>query len=202
MDIAARVILIGGTSNIGKSTVAQRIAERLDRGVISTDRMARHPGRPWAIGSEKSRPRVIEHYRTLDGEALTAAQVAHYQRMWPIVEALARYHCHPEVEPIVLEGSGVWPDNVAALRLPAASAIWLTGSPELIEARIRGESGYDSAGAETRALIDKFVARSQGYDARMMERVRALGLPFVTVTAETTVEALTDECLARMRPLG
>ena len=87
MDISARVILIGGTSNIGKSTVAEAVAGKLGWGSISTDRLARHPGRPWAVTSEKFRPLVFAHYLGLDREALTAAQIAHYQRMWPIVEA-------------------------------------------------------------------------------------------------------------------
>lgn len=202
MDPATRVILIGGTSNIGKSTVAEAIAARLGWGSISTDRMARHPGRPWAIGSEKFRPIVLKHYADLDADALTEAQIAHYQRMWRIVEAFAQYHREPLVDPVVLEGSGIWPDNVMALRAPDISAIWLTGSAELIAARIRNESNYAAADAATRTLIDKFTARSQGYDRRMMDRVRALGLPFVTVTPETSVAALVEQCLAEMRPTG
>jgi 2-phosphoglycerate kinase len=43
----ARVVLIGGTSNVGKSTVAQAVAERLGFEYLSTDELARHPGRPW-----------------------------------------------------------------------------------------------------------------------------------------------------------
>jgi hypothetical protein len=199
LDTPARVILIGGTSNLGKSTVAEAIAARLGRRNISTDRMARHPGRPWAVAPNVVPPHVVTHYRELDAGALTAAQIAHYQRMWPIVEAFARYHRLPEVEPIVLEGSGIWPDNVAALGAPDVSAIWLTGAPELIAGRIRNESGYATADATGRLLIDKFIARSQGYDVRMMERVRALGLPFITVTPETSVEALAEESLERMQ---
>lgn len=39
-----RVVLIGGTSNVGKSTVAQVVAERLGFECLSTDGLARHPG--------------------------------------------------------------------------------------------------------------------------------------------------------------
>jgi 2-phosphoglycerate kinase len=41
-----RVLLIGGTSNVGKSTVAQAVAKKLGFEVLSTDKLARHPGRP------------------------------------------------------------------------------------------------------------------------------------------------------------
>src|SRR5215468_118437 len=58
------VILIGGTSHTGKSTVAKRIAERLGAICVSTDSLARHPGRPWPAAREVP-PHVVEHYLQL-----------------------------------------------------------------------------------------------------------------------------------------
>lgn len=40
-------ILIAGTSHVGKSTLAGLLSERLRCEAISTDSLARHPGRPW-----------------------------------------------------------------------------------------------------------------------------------------------------------
>ena len=40
-----RVVLIGGTSNVGKSTVADEVAAKLGFERLSTDSLARHPGR-------------------------------------------------------------------------------------------------------------------------------------------------------------
>ncbi len=42
-----RVILIGGSSHAGKSTLGQAIAAKLGWSYRSTDKLARHPGRPW-----------------------------------------------------------------------------------------------------------------------------------------------------------
>ena len=39
-----RVILIGGSSHVGKSTLAQSLASKLGWRYISTDSLARHPG--------------------------------------------------------------------------------------------------------------------------------------------------------------
>ncbi|MEK1850498.1 MAG: hypothetical protein AAAC48_01095 [Phyllobacterium sp.] len=47
IDTNLRVILIGGSSNVGKSTVADALAEKLGRCCVSTDSLAKHPGRPW-----------------------------------------------------------------------------------------------------------------------------------------------------------
>ncbi len=39
-------ILIGGTSHAGKSTLAQSLAAKLGWNYLSTDKLARHPGKP------------------------------------------------------------------------------------------------------------------------------------------------------------
>ena len=41
-----RVLLIGGPSHTGKSTLAETLAAELGWNHVSTDSMARHPGRP------------------------------------------------------------------------------------------------------------------------------------------------------------
>ena len=203
MDERLRVILIGGTSNIGKSTVAEAIATRLDWGVRSTDKMARYPGRPWPTPTWEVPPHVVDHYRTLSDVELIEGQLAHYQNMWPLVDALLREHAsNPATERLVLEGSGIWPDDVLTLHLENVAAVWLSGSPEMIEARILAESDYAAANPEGRLLIERFVARSQGYDRAMREAVRRLDLPLIEVTPDTTVDWLASECLERMQPLG
>lgn len=98
------VILVGGTSHVGKSTVARALATELGWRQVSTDRLARHPGRPWTT----DRPQVHEHYARLSIEQLTDQQLAHYQRMWPLVEELVRDALAPGRGGRVLEGSGVW----------------------------------------------------------------------------------------------
>jgi len=41
------VILLGGTSCVGKSSLGQSLASSLGWDLLSTDQLARHPGRPW-----------------------------------------------------------------------------------------------------------------------------------------------------------
>ena len=48
-----RVVLIGGTSHVGKSTASELLAGTLGWAHVSTDSLARHPGRPWKPAPEK-----------------------------------------------------------------------------------------------------------------------------------------------------
>ncbi|MFJ3700749.1 MULTISPECIES: hypothetical protein [Streptomyces] len=83
-----RVVLIGGTSNVGKSAVAKAVADRLGFDCLSTDGRARHPGRPWRTPEREVPPHVAEHYGTLTVDELIRSVLDHYERLWPRIEAL------------------------------------------------------------------------------------------------------------------
>jgi 2-phosphoglycerate kinase len=194
-----RVALIGGTSHVGKSTTAQALAAQLGWACVSTDRMARHPGRPWSTATFTLPDHVVQHFRTLTPKALAEAQLAHYRDMWPLVLERIEAHAAKGAEPLVLEGSGVTPGPVAALGLPGVRAVWLTAAPALIEARVRRESAFDAAPPEAQALIAKFTRRSQLYDAAVIGEVRRLGLPLVEVTDALSVDEVLEACLVGLR---
>jgi len=197
------VILIGGTSNAGKSTLGAHLARRLGWTHTSTDSLARHPGRPWKRQPEEVPPHVAEHYLGLTVEELMVSVLDHYRRIWPLSEALIRHHAEDaSAGRLVLEGSALWPELAASLRGPGVAAVWLTADAALIEARIRRESLYADADPRGRRMIDAFVARSQSYGAAMAADLARLGLPSVEVGEDMTVEALAEACLLRMRPLG
>jgi shikimate kinase len=171
-----RVVLIGGTSHVGKSTLARALAA--DRGWphLSTDRLARHPGRPWGRVPEH----VREHYATLSVEELTEAQLRHYERMWPIIETTI-IEAAGRPGGLVLEGSGIWPDRVAGLAATRVAATWLTASEAVLRDRIHAESRYPDRTAAQRRRIDAFVGRTLGYDRRLRESMARLGLSCVDV---------------------
>src|SRR5258706_2508131 len=146
MERKPRVVLIGGTSNLGKTTVAQLLAQKLAAKNVSTDKLARHPGRPWQRRPFVVPAHVAEHYLTLNHDELIASVLKHYQSMWPTIEALVRKHVEDQsLEPLVLEGSALLPESVTTLKLRTVSAVWLTGSDDLIQTRIHGESGHRDA---------------------------------------------------------
>lgn len=193
-------ILIGGSSNIGKSTLAAHLAERLGWEQVSTDSLARHPGRPWRPKSAPVPPPVADHYLGLGHEELLASVLNHYRDMWPGIERLVHKRVQ-ESSPLVLEGSALLPENVASLRLSTVSAIWLTGGDSLYEARIKRESRYEDADPRGREMISKFLERSLRFNRMLVEHVRRLDLPYIEIEKNVRLTRLADLCLSRMRPL-
>jgi 2-phosphoglycerate kinase len=194
---ALRVALIGGTSHAGKSTTARAVAARLGGEAISTDSLARHPGRPWPTPTWVVPDHVAEHYSTLTPDELLASVLAHYRRMWPMVrERIAARAADAGAAPLVLEGSALWPELVAELRLPAARGVWLTADDAVFDSRIRSESRFDHADPAGRRLIERFAARTRLYNAAMLAHVRRLGLPLVEVTAAMSPDEVTEAVLS------
>lgn len=83
-----RVVLIGGTSNVGKSTVGHAVAEKVGFDCLTTDGLARHPGRPWRTPEWEVPAHVAEHYGSLTVDELIASVLGHYDRLWPRIEEL------------------------------------------------------------------------------------------------------------------
>jgi 2-phosphoglycerate kinase len=189
------VILIGGTSHAGKSSVAKALAERLGWEMESTDYLARHPGRPWPVGERAVPPHVVEYYRDLDDDERMASVLAHYRRLAPVIGERVRGRLEPGGAPLVLEGSALLPETVAGLIGPGVRTVWITAEPAEIERRLRAESRYTAADAEGRALIDAFLRRSLAFDRLMLPPARRLGFAVLNVEAGVSVEAVVQSVL-------
>ena len=173
-----RVLLIGGTSNVGKSTVAQAVADKLGFELMSTDKLARHPGRPWRTPTWEVPAHVVEHYGSLAPDELITSVLDHYERLWPRVEDLITAYATGggATAGLVLEGSALWPARVARLEIPYTSAVWLTADDSVLRARVRASGHYETATAEEQHLMDKFLARTERYQTLMLDAVDSLGL--------------------------
>ncbi|MFH8882270.1 hypothetical protein [Streptomyces californicus] len=191
-----RVVLIGGTSNTGKSTVAGRPAERLGFEHRSTDGMARHPGRPWRTPEHEVPADVAEHCATLTPDELLASVLAHYERLWPRIEELVTDCARPGAEGLVLEGSALLPERVAQLTVPRTAAVWLTADDALLRDRVRRAGRYAHASKEERLLMDRFLARTRRFQARTVEAVESLGPARLDVGGGRTAEELADAVMS------
>ncbi|MGI9326766.1 MAG: hypothetical protein ACR2PZ_16220 [Pseudomonadales bacterium] len=172
-----KVLLIGGTSHLGKSTFAKRLASQLGWKYLSTDQLARHPGRPWREDGSPLPVDVVAHYTELSTDALADSVLQHYrQNVWPIADALIRSHLHNPYDPcLVFEGSAILPDEVRAAAFDGVGAVWLTAPEDLIANRIRQSSGYEGRSSAEKQLIDAFLRRSLYINRALTHSVSANG---------------------------
>jgi 2-phosphoglycerate kinase len=196
VDSQLRVVLIGGSASVGKSTLAASLAGRLGWPCLSTDQLARHPGRPWKTSQRSVPEHVAEHYLSLSVEELVEDVLRHYQGMWPGIEAIIRKHAEERsAGRLILEGSALWPELVATLDCGCVGAVWLTASDELFRARITQMSGFEESSVRERRMVEKFLERTWLYDQQMKEAAERLGLAPLDVEALSSPGELGDEVL-------
>ena len=191
-----RVVLIGGTSHTGKSTVARAVAERLGFDCRSTDKLARHPGRPWRTPEWAPPPHVAEHYSGLDVDELIRSVLDHYDRLWPRIEELITDRVTGDGPGLVLEGSALWPARVAGLTaVPGTRAVWFTADEAVLRERMRSSAGYAQLTGREQYLVDKFLARAERFQTLVAQGVDAHDLARID-TGGRSVGELADAVLA------
>jgi 2-phosphoglycerate kinase len=159
-------ILITGTSHTGKTTLASRLADKLGWNLFSTDKLARHPGRPWPAVP----PAVAEYYANLSSESIYWFLRVHHENMWPLIKERIEAETLTGT-PFIFEGSALRPEYIAAF--PDAAKVCLYAEADFLRDRIRKEAQYAEAGEHQRQLIDKFIERSLKDNALMREGAEA-----------------------------
>ena len=86
--------------------------------------------------------------------------------------------------------------RVAGLDVPHTAAVWLTAGEAVLRARVHAGGRYEAATEEERALVDRFLARTERYQTLMVEALNELGLDRIDAGAGRTVAALVDSVLA------
>jgi 2-phosphoglycerate kinase len=196
-----RVILIGGSSHAGKSTLGRSLAAKLGWSYRSTDKLARHPGRPWVANGKAIPEHVAEHYRSLSVKALFLDVLSHYkQNVLSQIEAIVHSHRSDlSTECLILEGSALVPRFVANLVSEnGVKAIWLTASEQLLRNRILSESNFYHVHKDEKYLIQKFVARTLLYNKYIREEVERLKLMYIDVESVSIADELSQKCMDRL----
>ena len=181
-------------------TLAEAMAARLGWKCISTDSLARHPGRPWRTAAREVPRHVADHYASASAEELIEDVLRHYESVWPTIESLIRAHAADlSAERLIIEGSAIWPERVAAMRIDGVAAFWLTANLRLLSQRIRTASRFERASPRERVLVERFLGRAELYNERMMDAVNRLKLDSIDVSAAPTLDALMERAL-RLAP--
>lgn len=187
-----RAVLIGGSSHVGKSTFAKTLSSKTGWQHLSTDSLARHPGRPWGGDIPDD---VQEYYLSDPSVDLVDDVLRHYRNnVWPIARAIVQARVANSYDAcIVLEGSAVLPDCVADASLERVLPVWFTATDEVITRRIHGSSHYAEQSSLNRRMIDRFVDRSLGHNSLLLEALKGSAFRRIHVTDDFHTKPILEE---------
>ena len=185
-------ILIAGTSHVGKSTLAGLLSERLRCEAISTDSLARHPGRPWpGIPAP-----VEEYYSQLSPETIHWFLKIHHQNIWPLIRTMIDSRSGTGA-PAIFEGAALRPELISPLLGSTVAGVFLHAGNDFLLERMRSHAQYEDATADRRRIMDAFIERSLRENTDMLASAQEHHLPVVDVTQPQAFETLLTDLAAR-----
>ncbi len=184
---------------IGKSTLARKLAARLEYGCLSTDDLGQAIG---AVTTAQSHPALHEmaggdyreYYVTRSVDALIADAERRHAALWPAIAQVITAHA-AWGDPVVLEGWALYPSRVAQLALPHVASLWLVADDEVFEARVRTAVNFYRGASDEEAMIRHFVARSQGHNGRIRKECFEHDLSVIHVAPSMAIDGIFACCL-------
>lgn len=178
-------ILVAGTSHVGKSTFATAVARSLGRELISTDDLARHPGRPWPT----VRPQVAEYYTQLSDDTIHWFLKVHHENLWPQIEQIIETRRQLS-KPFILEGAALRPEYMAVIEPGLVRPVVLYSDNEFLRVRLTEVSQLRDADQASAAVIRKFIERSLRENSELLERARESNIPCVDIAVPGALDTL------------
>lgn len=183
-------ILIAGTSHVGKSTFATAIARLLGRELISTDDLARHPGRPWPT----LRPQVAEFYSELSDNTIHWFLKVHHENLWPRIEQIIEARRQLS-KPFILEGSALRPEYMARIKVGVVRPVLLHGDNEFLRIRLIEGSRLQHVDQASAAVIKKFIERSLRENSEFVKTACELNIQCIDIAVPGALDTLMQEFL-------
>lgn len=178
-------LLITGTSHVGKTTLAALLSAKWDVELLHTDKMGRHPGRPWP----KVKPFIGEFFGKLSAETVFQFLLIHHQNMWRYVEPLIQKKVS-EAKGFVFEGCALRPEYIAPLLSESLQAICLTADDAFITDRIHASSTFETLSAEHQRIVSAFIDRSLRDNALQVEKAAEFGIPCIDAGDPSALQSL------------
>jgi 2-phosphoglycerate kinase len=198
-----KLILIGGAPCIGKTTVSRLIASQLNYACLSTDDLLKaitsvttpktHPTFHF-MGGWTTQEYYVHH--TID--ELISHNIERLKTFRSAIEGVIKSHVAREI-PIVIEGFGLWPEEIKSIDLTNVGMVWLVADEALLDKRTRNiKPLYEGASDEER-MIKNYVGRSIWYNSQVIEAVGRLGIKSIKVSDDLSVEDLSDALLDALK---
>ncbi len=190
-------VAIAGTSHVVKTSLAHSLADVCKWPVVSTDMLARHPGRPWHDPPEH----VLEYFDKLSDDAVYRFLCAHHKNMAPMIAAKLS-DAKSLKQPIILEGAALRPELLDGQLDASALCVCLYASPGFLRGRMLNASKYDTKTGKMRRIIDRFITRSLTDNAALLAAAKIAGFQCVDVADRQAVENCRVNVLAQIEILA
>jgi 2-phosphoglycerate kinase len=200
------VVLIGGAPGVGKTSLGQALAARIDATSLTVDDLLTAMK---AVTTPESHPGLhvmtrrdsIDYFTTTPIAQLREDASVQHEATWPAVEQVIRKRAR-RGPPIVIDGWSLRPGRVAALGLSNVASLWLVADRSVLEERERRNVEYFGRSPDPERMLQNFLGRSLWFNDQVEQEATALGLDVLRQDGRASVEALCAGAMERIRRLA
>lgn len=203
----AHVLWLGGAPDAGKSSAVRKLGERHAFRWYNVDHfepahLARMTGGGYPATDAFLALTLDERWVEPSAAAMARAVTAFWRERFPLV--LEDLRAWPRDHPIVVEGPGLFPDDVAPLLTDPRQALWLVPTPAFKRAAFATRENKRAIAEQTRdpaRARRNMIARDLLLARQIAARCATLGLTTRTVDGSRSVAAMADALEAHFPPI-
>ena len=205
--VETKVVLIGGTSGAGKTTLGRALAAKLGIASLTVDDLqiaARavttpesHPGL-----HVMNIPTAHEYFTSSTVDELTADATAQHEAMRPAIERVVRVRANSGPS-IVIDGWYMRPRWMGEMDFENVVSFWIVADPAVLEARERvlGKE-WMAQSSDPERMFQNFLGRSLWYNDLIRRQAEELGHTVLHQDGSVSVEEMCDMALSLLERDG
>ena len=182
-----KVLLIGGSPMIGKSTVAKRIAIEYSLNCISTDDIGEILQTALNIDPMMGR-NYLEYYENTDVNSLIEDLKKYHSAMKRAIIRMIDKHSALG-ESMIIEGYAVYPDIVLNEN---TDAIWLIASENLLRKRLEQSKVFQNASNKAK---ENYLCRSLWHNCFIYDKCVEYGCKYINISVNETIYDLSSKII-------
>jgi len=184
-----KVILIGGSPRVGKSTAAALLASKLVRPCISTDDIGEALQSVLDISPMKGFD-YPDYYVMRTKQELIEDIITYHRKLEPAIARLVETHSDWG-DPLIMEGWALYPELVRGIENGQVFSVWLIAAPGLLEQRVRESCSFGN----NERVVENYLARSEWHNNLLLEQCRAHNRNYIRVGEGMTPEEIVGEIM-------
>lgn len=187
-----KVLLIGGSPMVGKSSVARKIAARHELSCMSTDDIGEILQTQVNINPMKGQD-YLYYYENSDVDTLIEDLLQYHQNMQNAIERIVRIHSEWSSS-IILEGYAIYPSNIQN-KNANIDAIWILANEDLLEKRLNNAPAFQNASLKAK---ENYLKRSIWHNQFLEKECAKYNCKSIRVNGVETVNDLMVKILEWM----
>jgi len=189
-----KVILIGGSPMVGKSTASVKLASKLLYPCIPTDDI----GTVFKTISGFDPMKGLlysDYYANTEKEQLIDDMIQYHKKYEAAIFNLIAAHSTEWSSPLIMEGWALYPNQVNGIKDENVFSVCLIAADGLLKKRVIMNKGFYQNAKEPEKVIENYLYRSEWHNKKIFDECKTGNYNYIIVKEETSTDVIINTIL-------